>query len=97
MNKIINKFLLAGDNFMLEMYLRQPEFTYSAHGQFTKNQRIQKFKETGDFKNTHQNKKDFSQHDWSYSEYKYFPRRTVFEKVLCDKARAHNPKYYGYK
>ena len=29
-NKIINKFLLAGIKFMLEMHLRQPGFTYSA-------------------------------------------------------------------
>ena len=29
MNEIVNKFLLAGDTFMSEMYLRQPEFTYS--------------------------------------------------------------------
>ena len=49
MNKIVNKFLLAGDKFMPEMYLRQPGFTYSACGLFTKNKvRIQKFKETGD-------------------------------------------------
>ena len=48
MNKIINKFLLAGDNFMPEMHLRQPGFTYSVCGPFTKNkERIQKFKETG--------------------------------------------------
>ena len=34
---------------MPEMYLRQPGFTYSACGPFTKNkERIQKFKETGD-------------------------------------------------
>ena len=37
MNEIINKFLLAGDTFMPEMHLRQPGFTYSACGQFTKN------------------------------------------------------------
>ena len=44
MNKIINKFLLAGDKFMPEMHLRQPRFTYSACGTFTKNkERIQKF------------------------------------------------------
>ena len=30
MNKIINKFLLTGDKFMPEMYLKQPGFTYSA-------------------------------------------------------------------
>ena len=49
MNEIVNKFLLAGDKFMPEMYLKQPAFTYTAGGSFTKNkERIQKFKETGD-------------------------------------------------
>ena len=49
MNEIVNKFLLARDKFMPEMYLKQPGFTYSACGPFTKNkERIQKFKETGD-------------------------------------------------
>ena len=44
MNDIINKFLLAGDTFMPEMHLKQPGFTYSACGPFTKNrQRIQDF------------------------------------------------------
>ena len=33
---IINKFLLAGDKFMPEMHLRQPQFTYSACRAFTK-------------------------------------------------------------
>ena len=33
---------------MPEMHLRQPRFTYSAWGPFTKIQRMQKFKETGD-------------------------------------------------
>ena len=48
MKEIVNKFLLAGDNFMPEMHLRQPEFTYSACSPFTKNkERIKKFKETG--------------------------------------------------
>ena len=36
MNEIINKFLLVGDKFMPEMHLRQPYFTYSACGPFTK-------------------------------------------------------------
>ena len=49
MNEIINKFLLAGDKFMPEMHLKQPEFTYIACGIFTKNKGIiQRFKETGD-------------------------------------------------
>ena len=48
MNEIVNKFLIAEDKFMPEMNLRQPGFTYSACGTFTKNnERIQKFKETG--------------------------------------------------
>ena len=36
MNDIINKFLLAGDKFMPEIYLRQPGFTYSACGRIKK-------------------------------------------------------------
>ena len=48
MNDIINKLLLVGDKFMPEMHLRQPGFTYSACGPFTKSKkRIQKFKQAG--------------------------------------------------
>ena len=36
MNEIINTFLLVGDKFMPEIDLRQPGFTYSACGPFTK-------------------------------------------------------------
>ena len=36
MNEIVNKFLLAGDSLMPEVHLRQPGFTYSACGSFTK-------------------------------------------------------------
>ena len=44
MNKIVNKFLLAGDKFMPEIHLKQPGFTCSACGLFTKNkERIQTF------------------------------------------------------
>ena len=45
MNKIINKFLLAGDKLMPEMHLKQPQFVYSACGH---RERIKKFKQTGD-------------------------------------------------
>ena len=48
MNEIVNKYLLVGDKFMPEMHLKQPEFTYSACGPFTKNKRIEKFMQTGD-------------------------------------------------
>ena len=37
MNKISNKVLLMGDKCMPEMHLKQPGFTYSACGPFTKN------------------------------------------------------------
>ena len=48
MNEIVNKFLPADDRFMLEMHLKQPGFTYSACGPFTKNkERIKKINETG--------------------------------------------------
>ena len=39
MNNIINNFLLAGDKFMLEMHLRQPQFVSSACGPFTRHKR----------------------------------------------------------
>ena len=37
MIEIVNRLLSAGDKFMPEMYLRQPGFTYSTYGLFTKN------------------------------------------------------------
>ena len=59
MKDIISKFLLAGDKFMLEMHLKQPGFTYSACGRFTKTkERSQKFKETGDTKYIYRNELD---------------------------------------
>ena len=42
MNDIINKFLLAGGKFMPEIHLRQPQFTYSACGPFTKKKKESK-------------------------------------------------------
>ena len=48
MNEIVNEFLITGYTFLPEMHLRQPGFTYSSCGPFTKNKEIiQKFKETG--------------------------------------------------
>ena len=37
MSEIGNKLLLIGDKFMPEMHLKQPDFTCSACGPFTKN------------------------------------------------------------
>ena len=42
MNEMVNKFLLAGDKCMPEMHLKQPKFTYSACGPFTKNKERKK-------------------------------------------------------
>ena len=45
MKEIVHKILLAGDKFCLKMHLKQPGFTYSACGLFTKNkERIQNLK-----------------------------------------------------
>ena len=44
MNKIVNKFLLAGDKFMPEMHLKQQKLTYSACGPFTKNKEFKNLK-----------------------------------------------------
>ena len=59
MNKIINKFLLTGDKFIPELHLKQPGFTYSACGPFTKHlERIQKIRETGYLKHLYRNQLD---------------------------------------
>ena len=102
MNDIINKFLLAGDTFMPEMHLRQPQFTYSACGLFSKTkERIQKFKETGDTKYIYRNELDKAcfQHDMAYGYFKDLAKRTSADKVLRDKAFniAKDPKYDGYQ
>ena len=50
MNEIINSFLLEGDEFMPEMYLGQPELTYSAYHGFDKNKVKKNLKKTRTFK-----------------------------------------------
>ena len=102
MNEIVNKFLLAGDKYMLEMHLRQPGFAYSACGPFTKNKEgIKKIKETGNSRYIYQNELDKAcfQHDMAYGDFKDLNRRTFADKVLCDKAFniAKDPKYDGHQ
>ena len=66
MNKMVNKFLLAGDEFMPETYLKQSGFTYSACRPFTKSKEsIKKFKEIEDTKYIYKNELDKAcfQHD----------------------------------
>ena len=102
MNNIINTLLLVGDKFMPEMHLRQPQFTYSACGPFTKHkQRIQKFKETGDTNYIYKNELDKAcfAHDAAYSDSKDLTIRTVADKISRNKAFniAKDPKYDGYQ
>ena len=102
MNNIINKFLLAGDKFMPEMHLRQPQFVYSACGPFTRHkERIKKFKQTGDTRYIYRNELDKScfRHDSAYADHKDLINRTEADKVLRDKAYdiASNSEYDGYQ
>ena len=102
MNNVINKFLLAGDKFMPEMHLRQPQFVYSACGPFTRNkERIKKFKQTGDTRYIYRNELDKAcfQHDSAYADNKDLINRTKSDKVSRDKAYniASNPEYDSYQ
>ena len=99
MNEKVNKFLLPGDKFLPEMHLKQPGFTYSACGLFTKSkERIQKFKEIGDTSYIY--KTEFDKvcflHDMAYGDFKDLKRRLASDKVLRDNI-AKNPKYDGYQ
>ena len=72
MNEIVN-WWLAGDKFMPEMHLKQPRFTCSACGPFTKN------KETWDTNYIYKNEfdKPFFQHGMAYGDFKDLARRTA--------------------
>ena len=102
MNKIINKFLLTGDKFIPELHLKQPGFTYSACGPFTKHlERIQKIRETGYLKHLYRNQLDKAcfAHNASYSDRKDLAKRTISDKILKDRAYeiARNRNYEGYQ
>ena len=98
MNDIIHKFLLTGDKFMPEMHLRQPWFTYSACGPFTKNKkRIQKFKQTGDSRYIYKNELDKAY--FQHGDFKDLKKRTAADKVLKDRIFniGKNLEYDGYQ
>ena len=89
MNEIVNKFLLVGDKFMPEMHLKQPGFTYSACGPFTRNkERIEKFMQTGNTDFIYRNElgKASFEHDMAYGKSKDLAKRNKSNKVLRDKA-----------
>ena len=79
MNETVNKFLLADDKFLPEMHLKQPGFTYSACGPFTKNkERIEKFMQTVNTDFIYRNELDKAcfQHDIAYGKSKDLAKRT---------------------
>ena len=94
MNNVINKFLLAGDKFMPEIHLRQPQFVYSACGPFTRH----KERNTRYIYRNELDKACF-QHDSAYADHKDLINRTKADKVLRDKAYniASNSEYNGYQ
>ena len=84
------------------MHLKQPGFTYSACGPFTKNkERIEKFMKTGNTDFIYKNKLDKAsfQNDMVYGKSKDLMKRTQSQKVLRDKALkiASDPKYDAYQ
>ena len=86
---------------MPEMHLKQPGFTYSACGAFTKNkERIEKFMETDtDFIYWNELDKACFQHDVTCGKSKDLIKRTQSDKVFKDKAFkiTSNPNYDGYQ
>ena len=71
MTEVVNEFLLAGYKFMPEIHLKQPGFTYSACGPFTKiKERIEKFMQTGNTNFIYKNELDKTcfQHDMAHGK-----------------------------
>ena len=87
---------------MPEMHLKQPGFTYSVCGPFTKNkERIEKFVQAGntDFIYKNELHKACFQHDMANGKTKDLVKRTQSDKDLKDKAfkLVSNPNYDGYQ
>ena len=82
--------------------MKQPGFSYSASGTFTKYpERTQKFRETGNLKDLYRNElgKTCFAHDASYFGKKDLAKITFSDKILKDWAYeiARNCKYNGYQ
>ena len=74
---------------MPELDSKQPGFTYSACGPFTRNkERIEKFMQTGNTDFIYRNELDKAcfQHDMAYGKSKDLAKRTKSDKVLRVKA-----------
>ena len=94
--------MLLSVKLMPEMHLKQPGFTYSTCGLFTRNkERIEKSMQTGntDFIYRSELDKTCFQHDMASGKSKDLTKRTRSDKVLRDKAFkiTSAPKYDGYQ
>ena len=93
MNEIVNKFLLAGDEFMPEMHLRLTSKDLHIVLVFHSVKKDSRY--------IYQNELDKAcfQHDMAYGDFKDLNRRTFADKVSRDKAFniAKYPKYDGYQ
>ena len=99
MNEIVNKFLLVGDKFMPQMHLKQPGFTYSACGPFSRKKK--NFMQTGNTDFIYRNELDKAcfKHDMAYDKSKDLAKRTQSDKSLRGEAFkiASDPIYDGYQ
>ena len=76
-------FLLTGDKFIAKLHLKQPGFTYSACGPFTKHhERIQ-----NNLKHLYRNELDKTcfAHDAAYSDSKDLVKKAILDKILKDR------------
>ena len=87
MNETVNSFSLGGDKFLPEIHLGQPGFTYSKFIYI--NRRFMIYLEN-------ELHKACFQHDMAYGDFKDLTKRTVSDKILCDKAYK-NSKYDVYQ
>ena len=79
MNEIVNKFLLVGDKFVPKLHLKQPGFTYSACGPFSRNKEwIEKLMLTENTNFIYRNDlgKTCFQHNMAYGKSKDLAKRT---------------------
>lgn len=102
MNKIVNKFLFAGNKVMVEFLLRQPRLKYSGCRLFTKHRKwIKKFRETGDLKHIQKNElvKVCFTHNAAYPHSEDLGKRFISVKILTDRAYeiTINSNYVGYQ
>ena len=84
------------------MHLKQPGFTYSAWGPFTKTkEKTEKFIQTGNTDFIYKNELDKAcfQHDIAYGKSKHLIKITQSDNLIKDKAFkiATDPNYDGYQ